>query len=71
MSDKAIDIYVRPEFEIAELGAAKNVDIERKLSAWERFSNINAVRKMSILLGLIFIWQSYSWISGVEPLLFT
>ena len=70
MSDKAIDIYVRPEFEIAELGAAKNVDIERKLSAWERFSNINAVRKMSILLGLIFIWQSYSWISGVEPLLF-
>ena len=70
MSDKAIDIYIRPEFETAELGAIKDVNIERKLSAWERFSNINAVRKMSILLGLVIIWQSYSWISGVEPLLF-
>ena len=70
MSDKAIDIYIRPEFEAAELGAIKDVNIERKLSAWERFSNINAVRKMSILLGLVIIWQSYSWISGVEPLLF-
>ena len=70
MSDKAIDIYIRPEFEAAELGAIKDVNIERKLSALERFSNINAVRKMSILLGLVIIWQSYSWISGVEPLLF-
>ena len=70
MSDKAVDIYIRPEFEAAELGAIKDVNIERKLSAWERFSNINAVRKMSILLGLVIIWQSYSWISGVEPLLF-
>ena len=70
MSDKAIDIYIRPEFEAAELGAIKDVNIERKLSTWERFSNINAVRKMSILLGLVIIWQSYSWISGVEPLLF-
>ena len=70
MSDKAIDIYIRPEFEAAEVGAIKDVNIERKLSAWERFSNINAVRKMSILLGLVIIWQSYSWISGVEPLLF-
>ena len=70
MSDKAFDIYIRPEFEASELGAIKDVNIERKLSAWERFSNINAVRKMSILLGLVIIWQSYSWISGVEPLLF-
>ncbi len=70
MSDKAIDIYIRPEFEAAEVGAIKDVNIERKLSAWERFSNINAIRKMSILLGLVIIWQSYSWISGVEPLLF-
>ncbi len=70
MSEKALDIYIRPEFEAAELGAAENVDVERDLSAWERFSNVNAVRKMSILLGLVIIWQSYSWISGVEPLLF-
>ena len=70
MSDKAHDLYIRPELEAAELGAAQNVDVERDLSAWERFSNINAVRKMSILLALVIAWQSYSWISGVEPLLF-
>ena len=70
MSDKALDLYIRPEFEAAELGAAQNVDVERDLSVWERFSNINAVRKMSILLALVIAWQSYSWISGVEPLLF-
>ncbi len=70
MSDKALDLYIRPEFETAELGAAQNVDVERDLSVWERFSNINAVRKMSILLALVIAWQSYSWISGVEPLLF-
>ena len=70
MSDKAHDLYIRPELEATELGAAQNVDVERDLSAWERFSNINAVRKMSILLALVIAWQSYSWISGVEPLLF-
>ncbi len=70
MSDKAIDIYVRPEFESGALGAAENVDVERELSLIERISNINAVRKLSILLGLVIIWQFYTWFSGVEPLLF-
>jgi len=70
MSDKAIDIYIRPEFESGALGAAENVDVERELSLVERISNINAVRKLSILLGLVIIWQFYTWFSGVEPLLF-
>lgn len=70
MSDKALDIYVRPEFEAGPLGAAENVDVQRELSLWERFSNINAVRKLSILLALVIAWQLYTWLSGVEPLLF-
>ncbi len=70
MSDKTVDIYIRPEFEVATLGDASNVDVERRLSAWEKFSNINAVRKFSILLGLVFLWQFYTWYSEVEPLLF-
>ncbi len=28
------------------------------------------MRKLSILLGLVIIWQFYTWFSGVEPLLF-
>lgn len=70
MSDKVTDIYIRPEFVAKELEPVENVDIERELSGWERFSNINAVRKLSILLALIFLWQGYTWYSQVEPLLF-
>ena len=40
MSDKAIDLYIRPEFESGALGAAENVDVERELSLVERISNI-------------------------------
>ena len=53
MSDKAVDIHVRPEFENDNLGMAENVDIERPLSVFERIANINAVRKFSILLGSV------------------
>lgn len=70
MSDKTLDIYVRPEFESGTLGTAENVDVQRELSLWERFSNINAVRKLSILLGLVIVWELYTWISEVEELLF-
>ena len=70
MSDKAIDIYVRPEFEVDSLKDATNVDVERQLSLVERISNINAVRKMSILLGLVIAWQAYTMIAQPEPLLF-
>lgn len=70
MSDKAIDIYIRPEFEVDGLKDATNVDVERQLSLVERISNINAVRKMSILLGLVVLWQAYTMIAQPEPLLF-
>jgi NitT/TauT family transport system permease protein len=70
MSDKAVETYVRPEFENTSLGKAQDIDVERPLSLFERISNINAVRKFSILLGLLFAWEAYTRISGVEPLLF-
>lgn len=70
MSDKALGTYVRPEFEVGALKDATNVDVERQLSLVERISNINAVRKMSILLGLVVLWQGYTMIAQPEPLLF-
>lgn len=70
MSDKALGTYVRPEFEVDALKDATNVDVERQLSLVERISNINAVRKMSILLGLVVLWQGYTMIAQPEPLLF-
>jgi NitT/TauT family transport system permease protein len=70
MSDKALGLYIRDEFEIGDLRDAENVDVERRLSLFERISNINAVRKLTILLGLVVLWQAYTVISEVEPLLF-
>ncbi len=70
MSENAVETYVRPEFENKNLGKALDVDVERPLSLFERIANINAVRKFSILLGLLFAWEAYTQISGVEPLLF-
>ncbi|MCG8545149.1 MAG: ABC transporter permease [Alphaproteobacteria bacterium] len=60
MSDKAVDIYIRPEFEAGTLKEAQNVDVERELSLFERISNINAVRKLTILLCLVVLWEVYS-----------
>ena len=62
--------YLRPEFENTAIGAAQNIDVERDLSLFERISNINAVRKLSILVGLIVVWQLYTVLGNIEPLLF-
>lgn len=62
--------FLRPEFENTGIGAAQSVDVERELSPFERISNINAVRKLSILVGLIVLWQLYTVLGNVEPLLF-
>ena len=70
MSDNTLEIFVRSEFIAYDLSAAKDVDVERQLSPLERFWNVNAVRKLSILLGLIIAWEAYTRISEVEPLLF-
>ena len=70
MTDAATEIHVRPEFVVERLEAARNVDVERRLSLFERISNVNAVRKLTILLGLVALWEGYTWIGEVEPLLF-
>lgn len=70
MTDATTEIHIRPEFVVERLEAARNVDVERRLSPFERISNVNAVRKLTILLGLVVLWEGYTWIGEVEPLLF-
>lgn len=70
MTETAISIHVRPEFESREVGVANQVDVERELTLVERISNINAVRKLTILIGLIAAWQLYTAIAAPDPLLF-
>tara|TARA_Y100001960_G_scaffold328075_1_gene415950 strand:+ start:152 stop:1033 length:882 start_codon:yes stop_codon:yes gene_type:complete len=70
MTDTTTNITIRPEFVVDTLETAHDVDVERRLSVFERISNVNAVRKLTILLGLVVIWEVYTWVGEVEPLLF-
>jgi len=70
MSENALTLYVRPEFVNENLRTAANVDVARELTLFERIANINAVRKLTILLGLVVVWQLYTVVVDVEPLLF-
>ena len=63
-------VYVRPEFVIDELETVADADFERRLSLVERLWNVNGVRKATILAGLVVLWQAYTVIADVEPLMF-
>jgi NitT/TauT family transport system permease protein len=63
-------LVVRPEFEVTDLRKAEIGDVARPLSIAERVSNIDAVRKFTILLAIVAVWQLYTVIGKVEPLMF-
>lgn len=64
------DIIMRPEFVVDDIAEAVTGDVARPLSLIERIWDINAVRKGAILLGLVVLWQAYTVILDVEPLMF-
>jgi sulfonate transport system permease protein len=69
MAEGSARIYLRPEYEADEIGAADHGDVARSLSLFERIRNINAVRKFSILLGLVVLWELYTRVGGVSELI--
>lgn len=64
------ELVIRPEFENPDIQDAHTGDVAVELSALEKIWNINGVRKAVILLGLVVIWQAYTVIMNVEPLMF-
>lgn len=64
------DLVIRPEFERTDLADAHTGDVERQLSVVERIWNVNGVRKLVILFGLVASWQVYTVAMDVEPLMF-
>jgi NitT/TauT family transport system permease protein len=57
---------VRPEFEADSLGKASHGDVARKLTLFEKLTNMDGVRKFSILLVLMFVWEFYTRAAGVS-----
>jgi NitT/TauT family transport system permease protein len=60
----------RPEFERQSVGKATTTDVARPLSVAERISNMDPVRKFTVLLGAIVVWELYTRIAEVPPLIF-
>lgn len=67
---KAISLYIRPEFENPGIEEAVVGDIERRLSLWERISNMDPVRKFTVLVTLVVAWELYTRIGGINELMF-
>lgn len=70
MSDRVIQPYVREELDDRDVGEAVVGDVERRLSVWERVSNVDAVRKLSVLVTLVVAWEIYTRISDINELMF-
>ena len=66
MPDHAPALHHRAEYQTEGLGAAQIGDVERRLSLYEQISNINAVRKLTILVSLVVIWELYTQIGDVS-----
>ncbi len=60
---------VRPEF-VNEIGTAGTGEVERRLSAFERISNIDPLRKFTILIILVVAWELYARIGEINELMF-
>ena len=69
MSDGTARLYVRPEYEASEIGAADHGDVARELSLFERIRNINSIRKLSILVGLVVLWELYTRVGDISELI--
>ncbi len=67
---KAISLYIRPEFENPAIEKAVIGDIERRLSLWERISNMDPVRKFTVLVTLVIAWELYTRLGGINELMF-
>jgi len=69
MPEGSAQIVIRPEYETSEIGAADHGDVARKLSLFERVRDMNSVRKLSLLLGLVVLWELYTRVGGVSELI--
>lgn len=67
---KAISLFIRPEFENPAVETAVVGDIERRLSMWERISNMDPVRKFTVLVSLVVAWELYTRIGNINELMF-
>jgi NitT/TauT family transport system permease protein len=70
-SDPAAGVIIRPEYDHGSLGKAGTGEVQRRLSLYERISNIDSVRKYTVLIAVLVIWELYTLVADVPPLMFS
>jgi NitT/TauT family transport system permease protein len=60
----------RPERVHAAIGRASTADVARRLSLAEQLANVDPLRKFTVLLGAIVVWELYTRLADVPPLIF-
>ena len=63
-------LYARPEFVCTPVDAARIGVIDRPLSVFERFWNIDGVRKATVVISFLVLWELYTRVADVPPILF-
>ncbi len=63
-------LYIRPEFVNKDIAEAAVGDVARRLSLIERLTNVDPVRKFSVLLVVVVAWELYTRLGDVPPLIF-
>jgi NitT/TauT family transport system permease protein len=66
VADALPTVSVRREFESDGVEPAVIGDIERRLSLWERISNVSAVRKLTVLVVMLIAWEVYVQVGEVS-----
>ena len=62
--------FIRPEFENYAIEDAVVGDIERRLTLWERVTNMDPVRKLTVLVLLVAAWEIYTQLGEINELMF-
>jgi len=63
------ELHVRSEI-VNEIGQAGTGEVERRLSVVERLSNIDPLRKFTILIIMVVVWELYARIGEINELMF-
>lgn len=70
MTDRVRHPLERPEFERPSIGKANTADVARPLSLAERLANMDPVRKFTVLLGAVVVWELYTRGAQISTLIF-
>ena len=70
MAESVMHPHIRRELVVDDLpGETVEAAAERRLTLWERISNMDTVRKFTILILLVIVWELYTRLGNINQLM--